>query len=1091
MAEQLNIILVPHTHWDREWYQTFQQFRIRLVRAIDKLLDILDRDGNFSYFMLDGQTIVLDDYLEVQPEQEERLKRYTRSGRISVGPWYIQPDEFLVSGESLIRNLQVGLQRAAEFGEPMRVGYVPDCFGHIAQLPQIFRGFEIDNAVFWRGVGAEAQKSEFYWAAPDGTKVLVIHLADPIGYSNARLMPLSPNEFATRVELLTAQILPKATTNTLLFMNGSDHLEPQEGLPGAITAANALLAHIDPEHERILTNFGHSAENGNTKHFDGIHVQIGSLPQYVEAIRQQNGISLDPGTLGTNGQSQEGGPSRDEILRFTQDDNGVTQDDNLQQDGNLQVLTGEMRSGQYSHLLPSVLSSRMWIKQQNAATEHLLERWVEPLTAWAWKLGAPYPAGLVRLAWKYLLQNQPHDSICGCSIDQVHRENAVRFAQSQQVAETIIAQAMQNIAAAVDTHAPIPTTHTSHKPAPIVVFNPAPGPRTGVAQVVVQFPGSLRNAVIIDEQGQHMPYTIVNRWRQEIGSMSLPREVIASAVAIAGANGPGEIIRVAEGLITTTLGRPEGSYGILRLHIEAGQQPGVAHIEIMIAPRAMVPAPDQELLAAEEQILGLLQQEDIHVLEMTVIDRARETIDFVATDLPAYGIKTYWVYPRGIKEDEILRFTQDDNRFTQGDNHPTSSLLGELNRIENEWYRVEASEEDGTLTVTDKQTGMCMSGLNRFVDGGDVGDLYNYCPPAHDLLISQPVELPRIELVSTGPVRTQLRVSGRWSFPSACTASRAERSSRTTVCHIVSDISLTPGVRRIDIHTSVENKVKDHRLRVIFPVPYTVESVAAEGTFEVRTRPVAAPRPADVADWAEEPVNAFPQKRFVDISNGTVGLGVLNRGLPEYEILQEGAGIAPGQMAVALTLLRCVDWLSRVDLSTRRGHAGPMEHTPEGQCLGHHEFDYALVPHSGDWQAEACLVLREAQAFNIPVRATVAPTISTTAENPGNGTGRSHSHTKHSEASLRPCATFIEVEPRELVLSAMKRSNAGNGLIVRVYNPLSHAIEASLRPGMSSTRAFVANLQEEQQEQLLWNGEAGEPLYVGIRAGEIKTLLFQ
>src|SRR5438067_6106696 len=212
MTEQLNIILVPHTHWDREWYQTFQQFRIRLVHAVDTLLDILDHDPKFTHFMLDGQTIVLDDYLEVRPEQEERLKQYARAGRISVGPWYLQPDEFLISGEALIRNLQIGLQRAAEFGEPMRVGYVPDCFGHIAQLPQILQGFGIDNAVFWRGVGSEAHNSEFYWTAPDGTSVLVIHLADARGYSNARLMPLEKDEFATRVELLTAQILPKATT---------------------------------------------------------------------------------------------------------------------------------------------------------------------------------------------------------------------------------------------------------------------------------------------------------------------------------------------------------------------------------------------------------------------------------------------------------------------------------------------------------------------------------------------------------------------------------------------------------------------------------------------------------------------------------------------------------------------------------------------------------------------------------------------------------------------------------------------------------------------------------------------------------------
>ncbi|HEV7236493.1 MAG TPA: hypothetical protein VGN15_09945, partial [Ktedonobacteraceae bacterium] len=177
MTDQLNIVLVPHTHWDREWYQTFQQFRIRLVHVVDLLLDVLERDPDFSHFMLDGQTIVLDDYLEARPEAEERLKKQTRSGRVTVGPWYVQPDEFLVSGESLIRNFQIGLQRAAEFGEPMRVGYVPDCFGHIAQLPQILKGVGIDNAVFWRGVGSEAHKSEFYWAAPDGTKTLVLHLS--------------------------------------------------------------------------------------------------------------------------------------------------------------------------------------------------------------------------------------------------------------------------------------------------------------------------------------------------------------------------------------------------------------------------------------------------------------------------------------------------------------------------------------------------------------------------------------------------------------------------------------------------------------------------------------------------------------------------------------------------------------------------------------------------------------------------------------------------------------------------------------------------------------------------------------------------
>jgi mannosylglycerate hydrolase len=354
--------------------------------------------------------------------------------------------------------------------------------------------------------------------------------------------------------------------------------------------------------------------------------------------------------------------------------------------------------------------------------------------------------------------------------------------------------------------------------------------------------------------------------------------------------------------------------------------------------------------------------------------------------------------------------------------------------------------------------------------------LYNYCPPAHDTLISEPIDPPEIEVISTGPVRAVLRVKGTCLLPASCSPDRSERSSHMIECPIVSEISLIPGVRRVDIHTTIENRVKDHRLRVVFPVSYAVEHVAAESTFEVRLRPVAAPRPADVSAWAEEPVNTFPQKRFVDISNGTTGLGILNRGLPEYEVLQAGPGIRPGQMAVAVTLLRSVEWLSRGDLSTRRGHAGPMEFTPEGQCLGHHEFDYALVLHSGGWEAQEALVLREAQAFNIPVRAVVA---------------------EQHEGSVPSRSALIEVEPRELVVSAIKQSSNGEGVIVRLYNPLSHAVEGSVRPGFACTSAFITNLLEQQQEQIFWSGEEegggspGEPLYVGLRAGEIVTLLFQ
>ncbi len=390
--------------------------------------------------------------------------------------------------------------------------------------------------------------------------------------------------------------------------------------------------------------------------------------------------------------------------------------------------------------------------------------------------------------------------------------------------------------------------------------------------------------------------------------MPVSREMVAVGVAMAGATAPGQLVQMAEVMLGSALGQPDQDYAITRMHVDTERQPGVAHVEIMIAQRDQAVINEQELLAGEQQMLSIVEREDIHTLDATVIDQARETIDFVASDLPAYGLKTFWVYPRGLDENA------EEEVFSEGTHAEAEK------RIENEWFRLEANLDDGTLTVTDKQTGAVFSGLNRFVDGGDVGDLYTYCPPEHDTLISLPLEPPHIEQVNMGSVYSMLRVQGRWSLPSACTSDRKGRTATIAECRITSEIRLVPGIRRIDIHTSVDNQARDHRLRVIFPVPYEVEHVAAEGTFEVRTRPVETlPQGVDTREWAEQPVNTFPQKRFVDISNGTIGLGVLNRGLPEYEVLRNGPGIANGQMAVAVTLLRGVEWLSLGDLPNAAG----------------------------------------------------------------------------------------------------------------------------------------------------------------------------
>ena len=190
MEKQYEIHLISHTHWDREWYLTFQQFRMRLVKLVDSLLHILETNPEFSHFNFDGQTIVLEDYLEIKPQNRERLEKYIQEGKIAVGPWYILPDEFLVSPEATVRNLLLGHKIAKVFGQVMKIGYIPDPFGHLSQMPQILRGFDIDNIILWRGFGGEAEQtdSEYYWEGPDGSRLLLIHFPS-IGYSETLHFP--------------------------------------------------------------------------------------------------------------------------------------------------------------------------------------------------------------------------------------------------------------------------------------------------------------------------------------------------------------------------------------------------------------------------------------------------------------------------------------------------------------------------------------------------------------------------------------------------------------------------------------------------------------------------------------------------------------------------------------------------------------------------------------------------------------------------------------------------------------------------------------------------------------------------------------
>ncbi|OGO50342.1 MAG: hypothetical protein A2148_06685, partial [Chloroflexi bacterium RBG_16_68_14] len=632
------IMLVPHTHWDREWYFPFQRYRTRLVGFFDLLLEILERDPEYKHFMLDGHTILVEDYLEVRPDRRELIERYVREGRLTVGPWYVIPDEFLPSGEALVRNLLRGHRVASDLGGVMGVGYLPDPFGQIAHLPAILSGFGIERCVFWRGTDASLDSTELVWESPDGSAVLAKHLRD--GYGNASPFPVEEEAFVEKIEEIRALLQPLARTRTLLMMWGSDHVPPQPELPALIRAANARL----PDAEIVQ----------------------GSLPQLFDEVEAQ-----------------------------------------LDGRGRLPRWRGEFRSGQLSNVLPGVLSARMWIKQRTFACEQLLTRWAEPLSLWADLLRArlgeawrepPVPAGpaspppreaaseagLLDRAWRLLLENQPHDSICGCGVDQTHAEMRPRFDQCEQIGEDLAHQAMRRIGEQGPGER-------------VYVFNPLPGPRTDYVTVVVPATRGAAPVAVVDDEGRRRPCQLL----------------ASDGASLASRRAGGPVVSVAPGL-------------------------------------------------------GPVLPEGVQLL----VDRL--TIGFVADDVPGFGYRTYAVeYGEPPKQ-----------RASRSRRH-----------IENEFFRVEVNARNGTLTVTDRRTGVRYRGLNRVVDGGDRGDEYNYCAPDPDVLIDAPAALPRVRLVEDGPARSTLEVRMTYRLPARLGPDR-RRVRGTVACPVRVLVGLSPGVPR-------------------------------------------------------------------------------------------------------------------------------------------------------------------------------------------------------------------------------------------------------------------------------------------------------
>ncbi|MUV37273.1 Alpha-mannosidase [Lentibacillus sp. JNUCC-1] len=424
MTQDKQIHIISHTHWDREWYLPYEKHHMQLIDLMDTLLETLKTKPGYKSFHLDGQTIILDDYLQVRPEKREELEQAIQKGQIHIGPWYILQDEFLTSSESNVRNLQYGMKDSKQWGNIAKVGYFPDSFGNIGQAPQLMSQAGINNAVFGRGVkptgfnnkviesdSFESPYSEMYWQAPDGSKVYGILFAN--WYCNGNEVPVDEKQASAYWESHFAALEKYAASPHMLMMNGCDHQPIQTDLPEAIQTAEKLYPEV---------TFKHSNFN-----------------DYVA-----------------------------DLVKTLPDD--------------LKTVEGELRSQQTDGwgTLVNTASSRVYLKQMNRTGETLLAKVAEPLETFAHMLGEPYNHHKLEYAWKKLMQNHPHDSICGCSVDEVHRNMVTRFSDSRHVTETLIDASLTAITAHVDT-----TCFENEHALPFVVYNTSGYERTGVLSVTL------------------------------------------------------------------------------------------------------------------------------------------------------------------------------------------------------------------------------------------------------------------------------------------------------------------------------------------------------------------------------------------------------------------------------------------------------------------------------------------------------------------------------------------------------------------------------------------------------------------------------
>jgi mannosylglycerate hydrolase len=411
-------------------------------------------------------------------------------------------------------------------------------------------------------------------------------------------------------------------------------------------------------------------------------------------------------------------------------------------------------------------------------------------------------------------------------------------------------------------------------------------------------------------------------------------------------------------------------------------------------------------------------------------------LSLLVSDVPALGYTTLYARP-------ALQATSGEGR-----EEPASpTVVGDrmTRSLENAFLKVTIAA-DGSLMVEDKSNGAIYESLAVLEDGSDAGDTYNYSPAPTDRIVTSRRQPADVRFVEAGPLTAVVEIRQVLRVPEMLAPDRGARSAKARDLPVTVRLTLDAGSPLLRFHIEVLNTARDHRLRVLFPTGITGDVSCAETQFDVVSRPIC---PAGYDDQIlpphvqriligarePEPTTIFPQRSFVDISDGRRGLAVLNRGLPEYEVL-------PPHNTIALTLFRSTGWIARPDLLTRVGDAGPMMAVPDAQCLRRMSFDFALLAHVGDWQAGG--LPEWADRFNSDLLVI---------------------ETRPHGGPLSDTAGFLRVteDGEQLKVTAVKRSEDGQAVIVRFFNPTAQPVSAFIESAWPVRQAAYASLNEERQ----------------------------